>query len=108
MRAGRRHGKESIMGTENLLTRYGRAMITSAAAKGFDLAQLSSYAELDVAALGPNETNISPAVFGPLNVAIKPALNDDFCGFTEHPCKAGSFVLIMRSMLRSQSLGDAL
>jgi AraC-like DNA-binding protein len=96
------------MGTQNLLTRYGRAMIESAVARGFDLAELCRGPDIDVAALCSDEPSINPAVFGHLNVAIKTALNDDFCGFTEHPCKAGSFVLIIRSMLRSQSLGDAL
>jgi len=96
------------MGTANLLTRYGRAMIASAVAKGFDLEELCSGEVLDAAVHCPDGASISPVVFGHLNAAIKSALNDDFCGFTEHPCKAGSFVLIIRTMLRSQSLGDAL
>ncbi len=95
------------MGTEKMLNRYARAMLASALGRGFDLSELSSYADIDATALNPNEPNMTPELFGHLNVAVKTALNDDFCGFTEHPCKAGSFVLIIRSMLRSQSLGDA-
>jgi AraC-like DNA-binding protein len=96
------------MVTTHLITRYGRAMLHSAMAKGIDLAELCARVGVDPEAIQPDVPAIKPDVFSRLNWGIKTALNDDFCGYTANPCKPGSFVLICQSMVRDQTLGEAL
>jgi AraC-like DNA-binding protein len=96
------------MAAPNLMTRYGRAMIHSAVVNGHDLGEISRLAGIDPDAIRPDAPLIGPDVFSRLNRTIKTILNDDFCGFTRSPCKPGSFILIWESMVRDETLGEAL
>jgi AraC-like DNA-binding protein len=101
-------GKQTQMGTPNLITRYARAMIYAAEAQGHDLALLCASAEIDPEAIRPDLPEIGPSTFSRLNRAIKFAMDDDFCGFTRSRCKAGSFPMVCESMVHDANLGDAL
>jgi AraC-like DNA-binding protein len=90
------------------MTRYGRAMLYAATAAGHDLGEICALAGIDPRAIEPDVPALTADVFTRLNRTIKQALNDDFCGFTRTPCKAGSFVMTCESMVRHETLGDAL
>jgi len=96
------------MGAPHLVTRYARAMIHSAEARGHDMAVLCAAAGIDPEAIRPDLPEIDPGTFTRLNSAIKFALDDDFCGFTPSRCKAGSFLMVCESMVRDDNLGEAL
>jgi AraC-like DNA-binding protein len=96
------------VGAPNLITRYARAMLASAEARGCDLAELCRSAGIDPAAIAPTATSIGPDVFTRLMRTIKVAVDDDFCGFTRTRCKPGSFVMVCESMVREATLGEAL
>jgi AraC-like DNA-binding protein len=96
------------LGAPNLITRYARAMIHSAEAHGHDMAKLYSSSGIDPEAIRPEVPAIGSGTFSRLNLAIKRAMDDDFCGFTHTRCKHGSLPLVCESMVRDATLGEAL
>ena len=96
------------MGAPNLITRYARAMIAAAEARGHDLTEISRLAGIDPITIAPDVPVISPDAFTRLNRALKEALDDDFFGFALTRCKAGSLPMICESMVRENTLGEAL
>jgi AraC-like DNA-binding protein len=100
--------EETQLGTPNLITRYARAMIHSATAHGHDMAELCAASGIDPAAIRPDVPAIGAGTFSRLNISIKRAMDDDFCGFTRTRCKHGSLPLVCESMVRDATLGEAL
>jgi AraC-like DNA-binding protein len=83
-------------------------MLYGAEARGHSLVEICRAADVDPNAVGPEAPVISAEIFSRLSSTIKITLNDDFCGFTPHPCKSGSFRLVCDSMVREDTLGEAL
>ena len=100
--------EETQLGAPNLLTRYARAMLHSAAAHGHDIAEICTSSGIDPAAIRPDVPVIGSGTFSRLNLSIKGAMDDDFCGFTRTRCRHGSLPLVCESMVRDATLGEAL
>jgi AraC-like DNA-binding protein len=96
------------VGAPNLITRYARAVLQAAEAQGHGLAEVCRTAGVDPDAVGPEVGFIGADVFSRLSRTIKLALDDDFCGFTPSRCKSGSIRLVCESMVREDTLGEAL
>lgn len=97
-----------MTGIPTLITRYGRAMIYTAQSLELDLEEICRSMKIDPSAVKPDVESVAPDTFTRLNRGIKVALDDDFCGFTRTRCKAGSLLLMIESMIRDDTLGEAL
>lgn len=51
---------------------------------------------------------VTPETFGRISRAVKATLNDEFCGFTASPCLAATLPFVFDTIVREDTLGDAL
>jgi AraC-like DNA-binding protein len=72
------------------------------------MATICSSSGIDPEAIRPDIPAIGSGTFSRLNLSIKGAMDDDFCGFTRTRCKHGSLPLVCESMVRDATLGEAL
>jgi AraC-like DNA-binding protein len=96
------------MGTSNLIGHYTGLLIDSAAARGLALGDLCQAAGVPLSAVPPEANMVTPETFGRISRAVKETLNDEFCGFTPSRCRAHTLPFICDSIIREDTLGDAL
>ena len=97
------------MEAPNLIDRYARAMIAGAVDRGFDLAEISHFAGIELEAISGADLAVIPNIIGVLSRSIKLMMNDEFCGFTANRCRLGTFYpFTFEAMIREDTLGEAL
>ncbi|OWT64178.1 AraC family transcriptional regulator [Candidimonas nitroreducens] len=77
-------------------------------ANGMDQSLLLSQAGIPLDLLGAPRARVSSRQYGQLWRLIAKTLDDEFFGMDEHPMKAGSFALLCRTVIHSDSLEQAL
>jgi len=96
------------MGTSNLIGLYTSVLVDSAVARGLTVGELCRLADVVPSAVPPEANMVTPETFGRISRTVKLALNDEFCGFTPSRCRAGTLPYIFDSIIREDTLGDAL
>jgi AraC-like DNA-binding protein len=96
------------MGTPNLIGLYAGVLIDAAADKGFDAADICRLAAVPKAAVPPLAETVTPETFGRISRTVKETLDDEFCGFTPSRCRARTLPFVCESIIREDTLGDAL
>ncbi len=96
------------MGTSNLIAHYTGVLIDSAVTRGLALDELCRAANVPRSAVPPQANIVTPETFGRISRAVKATLNDEFCGFTPSPCRATTLPFIFDTIIREDTLGDAL
>ena len=96
------------MGTSNLIGLYTSVLVDSAVARGVSVSELCRMAGVLPSAVPPEANMVTPETFGRISRTVKQALNDEFCGFTPSRCRAGTLPYIFDSIIREDTLGDAL
>ena len=96
------------MGTSNLIAHYTGLLVESAVARGLPLEELCRAAGVTQSALPPQANMVTPETFGRISRTVKEQLNDEFCGFTAARCRARTLPFIFDTIIREDTLGDAL
>ena len=96
------------MGTSNLIGLYTSVLVDSAVARGLAVSELCRMAGVLQSAVPPEANIVTPETFGRISRTVKEALNDEFCGFTASRCRARTLPFIFDSIIREDTLGDAL
>jgi AraC-like DNA-binding protein len=83
-------------------------LIDSAVTRGLALDDLCRAAGVPQSAVPPQANMVTPETFGRISRAVKATLNDEFCGFTPSRCRATTLPFIFDTIIREDTLGDAL
>jgi AraC-like DNA-binding protein len=96
------------MAVPRLIERYVRALVAVAEDNGLLIKDICCATAVSLSAIEPGSTAITPEEFGRLNRAIKVALDDEFCGFTESKCRCGTLPFVCETIIHEDTLGSAL
>ena len=91
----------ATIGTHYILSALGGAKV-----KGIDCKKLLKQAHIPEHQLKNPKARFSVESVARLYSGIALALNDEFMGFTERPCKVGTFALMAEWVSQSNSLGE--
>jgi AraC-like DNA-binding protein len=91
-----------------LIDRYARSMIGNAASKGYDYDTLSRSLDLPARRMVDEHARFGPDELRRISRNLKLMMGDEFCGFTESPCRVGAFETMFGMTIRSGTLGAAL
>jgi AraC-like DNA-binding protein len=94
------------MASSALLSRYAGTMIRSATAHGFTLSSISEAVSLSTDEL--RSAHFDNATFFRISREIKLLMNDEFCGFTQAPCRVGTFGDMCERVVAAPTVGEAL
>lgn len=92
----------------SLINRYSRALISGAAAKGYDYASLCRSVQVQPEAAFGTGLVFGPEAMARLSREVKEMMQDDFCGLTSSRCRHGTTVEVWELILPSETLADAL
>ena len=96
------------MGASSLINRYTDVLIDAATTHGFALNEICRAAAVPEDAVQPDAEIITPATFARISRTVKEALDDEFCGFTASRCHARTLPFVCETVIREETLGDAL
>jgi len=96
------------MPSDHLINHYARCLISAARAKNFSPDAVSAILGLDTATVQDPESSYTSRHLSRLTWGLMSAMDDEFFGLTRSRCRPGTFGFIAESMLRCQTLGEAL
>jgi AraC-like DNA-binding protein len=95
------------MVSAGLINRFARAMIGSAAAKGYHLEVICDALRIRPELVRDQRASFDAETFCRISRNIKLLMDDEFCGFTTEPCRIGAFQHMCESALQAKTLGEA-
>lgn len=88
-------------------THYVRALLGGAQRRRIDIAPLLHAAGIPSDALSSPDARVFPDQVAALVQALWTAMDDEFLGLSNHPCRPGAFGLMARAAIHEATLGDA-
>jgi AraC-like DNA-binding protein len=96
------------MVSAGLINRFARAMIGSAAAKGYHLEVICDALQIRPELVRDQRASFDAETFCRVSRNVKLLMDDEFCGFTPAPCRVGAFQHMCESALAAATLAEAL
>lgn len=82
--------------------------LAAARIQGLDTDQLLVQVGIPLELMHSNKTRVSVSVYAQLWIALADHMNDEFFGMDRHPMRRGSYQLISRLVMHSETVGQAL
>lgn len=82
--------------------------LAAARTQGIDTDALLTLVGIPIELMNSNRTRVSVSVYAQLWITLADHMNDEFFGMDQHPMRRGSYQLISRLVMHSETVGKAL